>query len=269
MRIALVGPGRAGTAIALAARRAGHRLVAVAARSAGAAFPPAERLGGDAIAIGDSLPACDLVIIAVPDGVIHLVAGLVAPTVPDGTSVVHLSGAVPVTALEPIAERGNQIGSFHPLQTLPTPEAGARRLAGAWIAVTAGEPLRSDLTDFARSLAATPFDLADDVRILYHAAAVAASNFPIAALAVAEELFGRAGVPFHASRPLAEAAVGNAFELGPRTALTGPIVRGDVETVARQQAAVEEQAAEWVREAFGHLVAATRAAAVRTGEGVE
>jgi predicted short-subunit dehydrogenase-like oxidoreductase (DUF2520 family) len=269
MRIALVGPGRAGTAIALAARRAGHRVVAVAARSAVAAVRSAEMVGGDAVAIGDPLPASDLVIVAVPDGVIHLVAGLVAPTVPDGTSVVHLSGAVPVAALEPIAERGNQIGSFHPLQTLPTPETGARRLAGAWIAVTADEPLRSYLGDFARSLAATPFDLDDDVRVLYHAAAAAASNFPVAALAVAEELFGRAGVPFHASRPLAEAAVGNAFELGPYSALTGPIVRGDVETVELQQAEVEEQAAEWVREAFGHLVAATRAAAARTGVDLE
>lgn len=269
MRIALVGPGRAGTAIALAARRAGHQVVAVAARRPAAGDSATERVGGDAVAIGDPLPACDLVIVAVPDAVIRRVASSLAPTVPDGAGVVHLSGAVATVALQAMAERGIQTGSFHPLQTLPTPEVGARHLAGAWIAVTADEPLRTDLFDLARSMAAHPFDLADDERVLYHAAAVAASNFPVVALAVAEELFGRAGVPFHASRPLAEAAVANAYELGPDAALTGPVARGDVDTVERQQAEVGEQAPEWVQNAFDHLVAATRAAVFRRGGELE
>lgn len=257
MRIAVVGPGRAGTAVCLAARRAGHDVVAVAARSQTEALRAAQELAADPVEIGRVLPGCDLVIVAVPDIAIAAVAEIVAPTVPAGAGAVHLSGATTVAALGSIASLGIPTGSFHPLQTLPNPEMGARRMAGSWIAITADEPLRSDLGALARSMAANPFDLAEDAKALYHAAAVAASNFPVAALAVAEELFEQAGVPFHAARPLAEAAVANAFELGSGPALTGPIARGDADTVERQRGAVTNRAPDWVGSAFGHFVAAT------------
>ena len=265
MRIAIVGPGRAGTALAIAARRALHDVVAIVARRERMAVRAADRLGAVGLPIGADLPECDLVVVAVRDDAIADVASALVPSVREVRFAAHLSGAVSVEALAPLVAAGVQIGSFHPLQTLPNPEAGARQLAGAWFAVTATEPMRGELCEFARSLGATPFDLANDVKILYHAAAAAAANFPIAALAMSNDLFERAGVPWRAARPLVEAIVANAFELGPREALTGPIARGDTRTVERQVAAIAAEAPEWL-DAFQALVAVTAEVAGRKGE---
>lgn len=249
MRITLVGPGRAGTALALAARAAGHDIVAVLARRPEAAAEAGARLGGSRTsALDGGLPESDLAVIATRDDAIETVASRLAAGAVGAEAIVHLSGLTSVTALGPLAQRGAAIGSFHPLQTLPTPDVGAERLPGAWIAVTTSNALlRERLHAFAVSLAAHPFDLADEAKPSYHAAAAAAANFPLAALGMAADLFRSAGVPFEAARPLVEAVVANAFELGPREALTGPVARGDVGTVEEQMWAVAEAAPEWLQ----------------------
>jgi predicted short-subunit dehydrogenase-like oxidoreductase (DUF2520 family) len=256
MRIALVGPGRAGTALALAMERAGHDIVAVAARDRSQAEQAAALVGAKPFALGDALPAVDLVLVAVRDDAIGEVAGALVPAMGEAGGVVHVSGATPVGALEPLADAGFATGSFHPLQTLPNPEAGADRLTGAWIAITAFPPLRGVLHELATSLGARPFDLDDDRKAVYHAAAAAAANFPLAALAVSRDLFTAAGVPFEAARPLVEALVANAFERGPTESLTGPVARGDVETVGAQLAAISSESPQW-EHAFRSFVAAT------------
>ncbi len=256
MRIALVGPGRAGMALALALARAGHEVVAVAAREPERANEAAASFDASPLSIGETLPAVDLVVIAVRDRAIATVAAALAPVVVDAGGVVRESGATPVAALAPIAAVGVDTGSFHPLQTLPEPEAGAERLDGAWVAVTASPPLRRVLHELALSFGGRPFDLDDEHKATYHAAATAAANFPLAALSVASELFTAAGVPFDAARPLVEAVVANAFERGPAQSLTGPVARGDVGTVSAQLAAVAEEAPRW-ESAFRSFVAAT------------
>ena len=250
MNISIHGPGRAGSALALAAVNAGHRVVSVHGRNADAVEHLSELVG----ASNDSTLA-DLMIIAVTDDVVGLVAeeiasrGEVAPTV-------HLSGALPLSVLEPISRRGAKVGSLHPLQTLPDPHRGAERINGAWVAVTAAEPLRSMLNNLSHSLGARPFDLRDDEKPIYHAAAVAAANYTLTTLNLSRVLLKEAGVPFIALRPLVDAIVANAFEIGPSEAMTGPIARGDVETVARQIAAIKERAPE-VEDLYTSLARAT------------
>ena len=256
MRITLVGPGRAGSALAIAMQRAGHDIVAVAARNPEQAAFVAKRLDTSALAIGDLIPITDLVLIAVRDGAIADVAGTLAAVVGDAGGVVHVSGATPVGALDPISNEGTPTGSFHPLQTLPDAEVGAQRLDGAWIAVTASPPLRETLHELAESIGGQPFDLADEQKATYHAAAAAAANFPLAALTVANDLFVAAGVPFDAAGPLVEAVVANAFEHGPASSLTGPVARGDTDTVAAQLAAVARSTPEWER-AYRSFISAT------------
>ncbi len=252
MNIAIHGPGRAGGALAIAASGAGHTIVSIQGRNAEAVA----RLSSF-VEIRDGTP--DLVIIAVADDAIGIVAadivvhGPVAP-------VVHVSGAVPVSALGPISETGVQVGSLHPLQSLPDPQRGAARLHGAWMAVTAEEPLRTLLDDFAVSLGCRPFDLNDDVKPLYHAGAAAAANYTLTTLDLALALFEAAGVPFEAAHPLVDTIVANAFEMGPAEALTGPVARGDAETVARQIAAIREQVPQ-AEEVFIDLARATAAIA--------
>ncbi len=273
MRITLVGPGRAGMSLALAAQASGHSIVAVVGRTATSAAAAAEQLTGGAeqltaavaLVPGEPLPPADLMVVATRDGVIELVAAALAAQAGDTAAAVHLSGLVPVSALEPLAAAGLATGAFHPLQTLPEPGIGSRRIAGAWIAITADEPLRTTLHDLAESIGARPFDLGDDAKPVYHAAAAAAANFPLAALTMASDLFEEAGVPFGAARPLVDAAVDNAFTLGPRAALTGPVVRGDVATVKAQLRAVAEVAPEWLP-AYARMVAILAELAGRSEE---
>ncbi|GBE22608.1 MAG TPA: DUF2520 domain-containing protein [Actinobacteria bacterium] len=247
MNIILAGPGRAGTALCLAAASAGHRVVAVLGRRPEAVEGAAARFDAVAFGFDDDLPAVDLLMVAVRDDAIEEVADRLAPRASNVGAAVHLSGLKPAAALAPLADAGLATGVLHPLQTLPTPEAGAEALPGSWFAVTAHDPvLRSDLEDLVASIGGHPFALDDEDRALYHAAAATAANDTVAVLALAANLFAAAGVPFDAARPLVEAVVANAFRLGPKESLTGPIARGDVGTVVAQLQAVADRVPEEV-----------------------
>jgi predicted short-subunit dehydrogenase-like oxidoreductase (DUF2520 family) len=247
MRITLVGPGRAGTALALAARAADHEIAAVLARRPEAAAAVAAELGGAVpLPLEAEIPSGDLLVIATRDDAIGATASTLAKRAGAVAAAVHLSGLASVDVLEPLARQGLAVGSFHPLQTLPSPEAGAARLRGAWIAVTTEDPdLHRALATLAESIGGRPFDLADEAKALYHAAAASAANFPLAALAMASDLFEAAGVPFEAAGPLISAVVDNALEMGPRHALTGPVARGDLATVEAQVQAVDSAMPAW------------------------
>lgn len=232
MNIAIVGSGRAGGALAIAASRAGHVITSIEGRNA----ESVSRLR-DLVDVGSGEP--DLRIVAVSDDALPEMAAVLAELA-DPAPTVHVSGAVPVSALTPVAATGVQTGSMHPLQTFPDAERGAARLDGAWMAITADEPLRSVLHEFAASIGSHPFDLNDDVKPLYHAGAAAAANYTLTTLDLSLALFEAAGVPFEAAHPLIEAIIANAFDLGPAGALTGPVARGDVSTVAAQLAAIRD-----------------------------
>jgi len=248
MNIAIYGTGRAAGALALAFSHAGHHIVSVSGRS--------ESHREDLLAKITVVPGVpDLRVIAVSDDAIGSVASQIAMD-EQSTDTVHVSGAVSVTALDCIASSGVQVGSFHPLQTLPSADVGAKQIAGSFVGITAPEPLHAELVHLAGSLGCTAFDLEDGLKPLYHAAAAAAANFTLAALALSEDLFESAGVPFEAAEPLVNAIVINAFALGPRQALTGPIARGDIATVAKQLDAVAATNPERLRE-FKALAAAT------------
>jgi len=239
--------------LAIAAAAAQHHLVAVVGRSFDSAGRGAAIVGAVPLTVGDELPEADLLVVATRDAAIAPVAERLAKKKTPIPAAVHLSGLTPVSALAPLREAGLVTGSFHPLQTLPTPEAGAARLEGAYIAITADAELGDTLEALADSIGATPFHLDDADKPLYHAAAAAAANFPLAAYAMASDLFGAAGVPWEAARPLVEAVVANAFDIGPRGALTGPVARGDEETVSAQLRAVASSNPEW-KLAFARFV---------------
>lgn len=232
MRLIIVGPGRAGGAMGLAAEAAGHELVGVLSRS------PTDRW--ENLAWDATLPEADVVLIAVRDEVIAEVAGRIAPHVSEVGVVAHLSGFTPVLVLHDIQERGTAVGGFHPLQSLPDPETGARALAGSYVGID-GDQLAVDvLTHLATSLGMEPFRLDDAARPAYHAAAAAAANFVVTSLAVSADLFESAHIDPKVSRPLVETAVANVFDKGPAASLTGPIARGDIETVIGHLEAAHE-----------------------------
>ena len=256
MRIVIVGPGRAGGAIAIAASDAGHSIEAIVARRSDD-LDLATRFGLPVLALGAAMPSADLLVVAVRDDALGDVAVLLSEVAEGVPAAVHLSGLAPVSVLKPLAQHGIAIGAFHPLQTLPDAERGADALDGSSIAVTAEPELATLLAEFARSLGAASFEISDDRKPLYHAAAAASANYVIAALGLAQDLFAAADLDAAVARPLVEAVVANAFELGASTALTGPIARGDVGTVESQIHAVQAVAPHLVEsfKAFGRETA--------------
>jgi len=181
------------------------------------------RLRESGVSVGDE---GELVLLCVPDGSIaEVAAGL-----EEGPWVAHVSGATPLSALGPHRRRF----SVHPLQTF-TRARGPEQLDGAWAAVTA-ESEQARVAGFwlAETLGLKPFELADAARPLYHAGAAIASNYLVTLHTVASELFRAAGAPPEALVPLMRRTIDNGFEL------TGPIDRGDWETVAAHRRAIRE-----------------------------
>jgi predicted short-subunit dehydrogenase-like oxidoreductase (DUF2520 family) len=222
-RLALVGPGRAGGAVALALTAHGWRVTGVAGRhpDAPGVVETAGRFGAAPGPAEVVVAGVDLVLIATPDAAIDEVAGIIGPAVTPATLVIHLSGARGLDALARVPAR---VGALHPLQTLPDPDLGAARLAGAYAAVAGDE----EVAHLARTLGMTPITVADVDRAAYHAAACIASNHLVALLAQVEAV---TDVPIAAFLPLVHATVDNVGTRGPRGALTGPVARGDAATV--------------------------------------
>jgi predicted short-subunit dehydrogenase-like oxidoreductase (DUF2520 family) len=169
----------------------------------------------------------DLVLLCVPDRVISEVAAEIAP----GPWVAHVSGATPLAALEPHVRRF----SVHPLVSI-TKEHGPGQLDGAWAAVTAESDKARAAGDWlAETVGLRPFALADDHRATYHAAAAIASNYLVTLREVSASLLETVDAPPEALTPLLRSVIDNGFEL------TGPIARGDWETVERHLAAIRRE----------------------------
>ncbi len=242
----IVGPGRTGLALGLLLHRAGAvaplvytgRGDAAPAHPLFAADPPAATY----LPWRDAPPAgVGGVLLAVPDAAIPDVAARLAGLpLPPGIPVLHLSGSVEIEALAPLARAGHPVGGVHPLCAVADPVEGADRLRGATFGVEGEGAARGLAERIVRAAGGTALELAPGSRTAYHAAAVFASNYVVALLAVAERLMESAGIPAERARPalagLATGAVENVRDRGPAAALTGPVARGDAETVARHLA---------------------------------
>ena len=230
MRFRVVGRGRAGGALAIALGRAGWDEAEVRGR------------GDD---LSDAAAGVDLLVLATPDPAVAEVAAAIEP-VPT-TVVAHLAGSLTLEVLAPHERRA----SVHPLVALPSAELGAERLVdGAWFAV-AGDPMAEEVV---AALGGRAISVADEQRVVYHAAAVIASNHLVALLGQAQRVAAAAGVPLEAYLDLVRATVENVAELGPADALTGPIARGDEVTVTKHLAALAPEE----RQAYEALAQAAR-----------
>jgi len=260
MKVAVVGAGRLGTAVAVALRRARHRIVGVAGRAEthgrAHAHLPDVPVGEPAVVATEA----DLVIVGTPDDLVEpTVCALAdAGAVGSGSWVAHLSGALGLDVLEAARSAGARVLAIHPLQTFPDVASAIDGLPGCAIAVTADDEEGYGLGErLAVDLGGVSFRLADEMRPLYHAAAVFASNYLIAASAIGESLFELAGVPDAAGAmaPLQRASLDHVERLGAVGALTGPAVRGDVGTLERNLDALRRHAPRLV----GPYVAMARA----------
>ena len=184
----------------------------------------AARLRERGVAVGADAP--ELVLLCVPDGAIADVAASVEP----GPWVAHVSGATPLAELAPHDRRF----SVHPLQTFSLAR-GPEQLDGAWGAVCAEtDEARAAGVWLAETLGLRPFDLDDSARTLYHAGAVFVSNYLVTLHRAASRLFESAGAPPEALEPLIRGTIDNGYEL------TGPISRGDWQTVEAHRVEIHD-----------------------------
>jgi predicted short-subunit dehydrogenase-like oxidoreductase (DUF2520 family) len=247
MDVAVVGAGRVGTAVGVLLRDAGHRIVAVSGRE-GTARRSAAYLPGVAVRDpADAAAEADLVVLGVPDDELEATATVLARAgaFRAGAWVIHLSGAAGLDVLAPVRAAGARPLALHPLQTFPDVEAALERIPGCAVGVTAEDDEGDALgARIAEDLGARPFRLPEKARPLYHAAAVFASNYVVASIGRAEQLLGVAGIGEAADAlvTLVRATVDNVDRLGTGAALTGPAVRGDAGTVARNLDALAESA---------------------------
>jgi predicted short-subunit dehydrogenase-like oxidoreductase (DUF2520 family) len=203
------------------------------------------------LSAAEAAGAGDLVLITVPDDMIAEVCLQLAraKAFRPQAVVAHCCGALGSEALEAALICGAQTGSIHPLQTFPTVQAAVEKLPGSFCFIE-GSPHACDvLESFAKAIGAVSMRIEGQGKSLYHAAAATASNFLVTLLDAATTMVAHAlGGTAETNRdkalaalgPLVQATLTNALQLGPERALTGPIARGDVETVRRHLEAVEQ-----------------------------
>lgn len=236
-RVAVVGPGRVGTLLAVSLARAGWRPVAIA----GGQAPDRERVAGlvtgcrPHAAVADAARGVDLVVLATPDDALEAVVTELAraDAVTEGQRVVHVAGSAGLGPLRRVALAGARTAACHPAMTVPAGATDPDLLVGAAWAVTAPPADRGWARDLVVDLGGDPHDVADDVRALYHAGLAVGGNAAAAAVVVARQLLlaARIADPEVFLGPLVRRSVDNALTSG-AAALTGPVVRGDVGTVA-------------------------------------
>ena len=222
----MIGNGRVGGSVAHAARAVGLE-VSVLGRGS----------GPYAAAVADTLLLC------VPDRVIADVCAEIAASGSVPAYVGHVSGGLGLDVLDPARERGSRTFSLHPLQTIPHP---GTNLSGVPCAVAASSPDADALAaGLGRRLGMRPFQVPEEHRAAYHAAAVLASNFLLALEEAAADLLGRIGVE-DARAVLTPLVLGTAAAWADAgaPALTGPIARGDESTVTRHVEALRTLAPE-------------------------
>jgi predicted short-subunit dehydrogenase-like oxidoreductase (DUF2520 family) len=187
---------------------------------------------------------CNIIFITTPDTVIPQIAsGLKWHK---GQSVIHCSGADSSEVLQPARHMGANTGVFHPLQTFASVKQAISNLPGSTFAIEAEEPLLTTLKEMTASLQCRWIELKAENKVVYHAAAVIASNYLVTLVKLADDLWQTFGIPreqaTQALLPLLKGTLNNIENVGIPQALTGPIARGDIDTVKKHLTALQKEA---------------------------
>jgi predicted short-subunit dehydrogenase-like oxidoreductase (DUF2520 family) len=263
LAVGLVGAGRAGTAMAAALARAGHRVVAASAVSDASLGRLAASLPEVPVVRPQQVvERADLVLLTVPDDALGgLVSGLAATDVPlAGRFMAHASGRHGLGVLDPVVAKGALPLALHPVMTFTGRREDVARMAGISFGVTAPTVLRPVAEVLVVEMGGEPVFIDDDKRGIYHAALASSANHLVTLVVQSADMLRAAGVadPAHMLAPLLGAALENALSLGD-AALTGPVARGDADTVAAHVVAIKAAAPE----ALGAYLALARLTAER------
>ncbi|RDV84253.1 Rossmann-like and DUF2520 domain-containing protein [Ammonifex thiophilus] len=247
--VAIVGAGRVGTALAVGLKAQGYEIVAVTSRTRASACLLAGRVGAEVLAPAEAARRGDLVFITTPDDAIAGTAEAIAREggFRAGQWVAHTSGSLPAEVLRPAAEAGAIVFSLHPLQSFADRETAAELLAGSFFVFEGDENAEELARTLVADLKGSFWRLRSEAKPLYHAAACVASNYLVSLLHFMKRLAVRAGLPeeqiMPAFLPLIQGTLRNVLALGAVGALTGPVARGDQETIRRHKSALDPE--EW------------------------
>ena len=234
-RIGVVGAGRVGAVLAAALREAGHEIAAVAGESHASRTRIETLLPGGRVDKPTAVSrACDLLLLTVPDDMLSNVVTMLAASgaIREGQYVVHTSGKHGLAVLQPAADAGAHVLAMHPAMTFTGTDVDLARLAGCVYGVTANPDTDDLAAKLVADLRGRLLRVEEDRRALYHSGLAHGANHLVTLVSQAMDLLRDSGAddPAATLRPLLTAALENALEYG-SAALTGPIVRGDVETV--------------------------------------
>jgi predicted short-subunit dehydrogenase-like oxidoreductase (DUF2520 family) len=245
--LGIIGAGKVGQTLARLWVQAGYTIGAVYNRTPAPAEHLARHVHATAVATAQEVvERADLILLTVPDDAIESVAKQLAASHLAGKGVIHTSGAADKQVLSALAAQGAMTGSLHPAYPFADVEAAVQGLAGATFALEAeDDTLVFWLTEMVQALNGVVLRIPPGGKALYHAALVIASNYAVTLYAAAERLLltlseDRAAVD-GALNALVGATVSNLRTQGIPDALTGPLVRGDVGTIASHLTTLEEQ----------------------------
>jgi predicted short-subunit dehydrogenase-like oxidoreductase (DUF2520 family) len=235
-KIAIVGAGVVGTALASLLQEKGYTLVGMASRGEASLKKAASVVGGEVrttTAPEEITQEADLVFITTSDIAIQGVCDGIAQAggFHPGQIVVHTSGALPSTILKTAQGQGALIASVHPLQSFADVKEAVKIIPSSIFNLEGDQEAIPPLTELVKTLGGKPLAIETQQKPLYHAAAVAACNFVVTLVYLSYQLFEAIGIPqedaAQALLPLVKGTVNNIEHLGPVKALTGPIARGD------------------------------------------
>jgi predicted short-subunit dehydrogenase-like oxidoreductase (DUF2520 family) len=267
-RVGVVGAGRVGAVLAAALRQAGHEIVAVAGESSASRTRIETLLPGVPVDKPTAVSrACDLLLLTVPDDMLGNVVTMLSASgaIRAGQRVVHTSGKHGLAVLDPAAAAGAEVLAMHPAMTFTGTDVDLGRLRGCVYGVTATSATRDLADDLVGDLQGTVTWVPEEHRVLYHAGLAHGANHLVTLVTESMDLLRASGAedPAATLRPLLEAALDNALSYG-SAALTGPIVRGDVETVRAHLADIVASSPETL-DSYVAMARATADRAVRDG----
>ena len=236
LRVGVIGAGRVGAVLAHSLRAAGHEIVAAAGESDASRTRAATLLPGvPVLKPSEVARRADLLLLTVPDDMLPNVVAMLSASgaIHEGQYVVHSSGRHGLAVLQPAVEVGARPIALHPAMTFTGTTLDVARLHDCVFGVTAGADERAVTEQLVADLGGRPMWVPEDKRTLYHAGLAHGANHLVTLVSEALEILAAAGAddPAGTLRPLLTAALDNALNHGD-AALTGPIVRGDLNTVA-------------------------------------
>jgi len=241
----IIGAGHVGRTLGrLFSARGVFALQDVLTRSPASARAAVDFIGaGRAVdAIGTLRPASVWMLAVLDDRIAEVAQQLAASCDLQGAVVFHCSGAKASVELDALRQAGALAASVHPVRSFADPQQVADAFDGTFCGVEGDEGALALLNPALAAIGARVVGIDARAKTVYHAASVFASNYLVTVLDAALRAYQAAGIPEDVARelarPLATETLANVFRLGPETALSGPIARGDTATVARQQAAV-------------------------------